>query len=112
MPVAAFSQSDVSAMFDQGGQSMAIAALSFAEMKETEGAWGAWGAGFGAIGGFSGYAVNSRISGSRWSWSGAGAATFAGARAGAVAGPVGVVWGFNSAIGGGAALGVAQRRGW
>lgn len=39
MPVAAFSQSDVNAMFEQAGQSMEIAALSAVEMKETEGAW-------------------------------------------------------------------------
>lgn len=38
MPVAAFSQSDVSGMFDQAGPSMEIAALSAIEMKETEGA--------------------------------------------------------------------------
>ena len=112
VPVATFSQADINTMFDQAGQSMQLVALSGQEMKETEGAFGWWGAAFGGLGGFGGFFLNNRISGSSWSWTGAGAATFAGARAGATAGPVGVVWGFNSAIGGGTALGVAQRRGW
>ncbi len=112
VPVATFSQSDLNTLFDQAEKPMQLAALSGQEMKETEGAFGWWGAAFGGLGGFGGFFLNNRISGSSWSWTGAGAATFAGARAGATAGPVGVVWGFNSAIGGGTALGVAQRRGW
>jgi hypothetical protein len=56
MPVAAFSQSDVSGMFDQAGPIMEIAALSAIEMKETEGAWwfvpiAAWSFGGAAVGG-------------------------------------------------------------
>ncbi|MBA4262619.1 MAG: hypothetical protein C0443_11560 [Comamonadaceae bacterium] len=38
VPVAAFSQSDIQSMFEQAGQPMEMAALSTAEMKETEGA--------------------------------------------------------------------------
>lgn len=38
-PVAAFSQTDINAMFEQVGQPMQLAALSQQEMKDTEGAW-------------------------------------------------------------------------
>lgn len=38
MPVVAFSQSDIHAMFEQSDTPMKIAALSSSEMKETEGA--------------------------------------------------------------------------
>ncbi len=38
LPVAAFSQTDINAMFEQAGQPMELAALSQLEMKETEGA--------------------------------------------------------------------------
>ncbi|ENO94238.1 hypothetical protein C662_04588 [Thauera sp. 28] len=37
-PVAAFSQTDIDAMFEQAGQPMQLAALSQQEMRETEGA--------------------------------------------------------------------------
>lgn len=108
-PVAAFSQQDIGSLFDQAGQPMQLAALSDVEMRETEGAWGVWGASIGGFGGFAGFAINNRISGHQWSWAGAGAATFQGARAGATAGPVGVVWGFNRNIGVGTATGVFNR---
>ena len=38
-PVAAFSQTDISAMFEQADKPMQLVALSQQEMKETEGAW-------------------------------------------------------------------------
>jgi hypothetical protein len=38
-PLAAFSQTDINAMFEQTGQPMQLAALSQQEMKDTEGAW-------------------------------------------------------------------------
>ncbi|WP_449191552.1 hypothetical protein [Thauera sp.] len=38
-PIAAFSQTDIDAMFEQAGQPMQLAALSQQEMRETEGAW-------------------------------------------------------------------------
>jgi len=39
LPVAAFSQTDINAMFEQTDKPMQLAALSRQEMKETEGAW-------------------------------------------------------------------------
>ncbi len=39
VPMVAFSQSDVNAMFDQSGKPMQLAELSGQEIKETEGAW-------------------------------------------------------------------------
>lgn len=81
MPVAPFSQSDISGMFDQAGQSMQLAALSGQEMKETEGAffWFAPVVGWSLGGGAFGVGVN------RWStgsWAGSGRAFGAGATAG------------------------------
>lgn len=38
-PIAAFSQTDINALFVHSGQPMQLAALSQQEMKETEGAW-------------------------------------------------------------------------
>lgn len=107
-----FSQSDIHAMFDQLGRPLEIAALSQQEMKETEGAWGLWGGIIGGVGGLGGYSLNTYISGSPWSWSSAIYSTGAGAYYGATSGPVGVVWGFNSAIGTGTLLGVSQYYGW
>ena len=102
--LSAFSQDDINSMFEASGKPMQLAALSKQEMKDTEGAWGPVGLG--------GYTLNAMISGSRWSPGAALTSTALGAAAGAVAGPNGVVWGFNSAIGGGAATGVFQRVGW
>lgn len=81
-------------------------------MKETEGAWGLWGGVIGGLGGLGGYSLNTSISGSPWSWSSAAYSAGAGAYYGATSGPVGVVWGFNSAIGTGTFLGVTQYYGW
>lgn len=39
LPPAALSQAEIQAMFEQGGKPLQLAALSSAEMKETEGAW-------------------------------------------------------------------------
>jgi len=107
--VAAFSDAEIAAMFEPSGPSKQLVALSQQEMKETEGAWGFWGAAIGGLGGFSGFAINNRISGHSWSWVNAGAATFQGARSGAFAGPVGVIWGFNRNIAWGTAQGVFNR---
>jgi hypothetical protein len=38
-PLAAFSQQDISSLFNQAGQPMQLAALSDVEMRDTEGAW-------------------------------------------------------------------------
>ena len=110
--LSAFSQDDINSMFEASGKPMQLAALSTQEMKDTEGAWGPVGAIIGGLGGLGGYTLNAMISGSRWSPGAALTSTALGAAAGAVAGPNGVVWGFNSAIGGGAATGVFQRVGW
>jgi hypothetical protein len=107
-----FSSVEAQQLFEQDTQPMQVAALSSSEMKQTEGAWGIWGATIGGIGGAAGYFLENRISGSSWSWTSFGFATAGGVRAGALAGPVGVVWGFNAAISGGTTLGIAQRYGW
>jgi len=108
----AFSNADVASLFDQDAQPLQLAALSGQEMKETEGSWGLWGAVIGGIGGFSGYTLNKVISRSKWSWTDAVLTTGGAASAGAVAGPNGVIWGFNAAWAGGTARGVASRYGW
>jgi|GEM_PF-1360632 len=113
VPVAtAFTTADVASLFDKDAQSLQLAALSAQEMRETEGAWGPWGAAIGGLGGFGGYAVTTLISGSQWSWTGAATSTITGAGAGAFAGPNGVIWGFNAALGTGMVNGVAGHYGW
>jgi len=78
-------------------------------MKETEGAWGPWGAAIGGVSGLAGYTTNMMISGDPWSWSKAAGSVGVGALRGATAGPVGVAWAFNRAVGIGAAYGVAKQ---
>ena len=108
-----FSESDVQALFDGGANStMQLATLSDQEMKETEGAFGPVGALIGGVGGLTEYALETAISGSEWSWTGAATTTLAGAGAGFAAGPVGLVWGFNTAVATATLRGVAQRNGW
>ena len=70
------------------------------------------GAAIGAAGGMAGYYLNNKISGAPWSWTTFGAAAAFGGASGATAGPAGVIWGFNGAIAGQTALGVAQHYGW
>lgn len=56
-PIAAFSQTDIDAMFEQAGQPMQLAALSQQEMRETEGVvW--WMPILGGIGGGATYWYN------------------------------------------------------
>ncbi len=82
-PLAAFSQSDINALFVQAEQPMQLAALSQQEMMETEGAWVwntvAWTAGGGALGTGTYLWTTPR---SQWSWGGAGRAFGSGATAG------------------------------
>ncbi|MCW8165631.1 hypothetical protein D8B22_04435 [Verminephrobacter aporrectodeae subsp. tuberculatae] len=71
LPVAAFSQADIDAMFEQADKPMQLAALSDQDMKETEGAVGPWGAAAGAlVGGLAeaGYQLGGLGAGREWSW--------------------------------------------
>jgi hypothetical protein len=86
--------------------------LSFHELEAVTGMFGPVGAAIGAAGGAGGYFLENRISHAPWSWTALGSAAAMGAVAGAVTGPAGVVWGFNGALAGGTARGVAQHYGW
>lgn len=81
-PVAAFSQTDINAMFEQAGQPMQLAALSQQEMKETEGAFGPWGAAGGALVGGIGNIGYQLGAGRGWSWGSFGYAVGSGALTG------------------------------
>lgn len=85
--------------------------LSSQELCHVQGAFGPVGAAIGAVGGAAGYLINQQISGSRFSPTTLAWSAGAGAAAGATAGPVGVVWGFNGALAGGMVTGVARRYG-
>ncbi|WP_338691838.1 hypothetical protein V6667_02945 [Neisseria leonii] len=87
-------------------QNVKVVELSQAEMKETQGAWGGVGAAIGGVSGAGGYLLNQQISGDKFSWGKLGAAAGFGAASGAVAGPMGIIWGANGRIAGGAAMGV------
>lgn len=80
---AAFTETDLSALFEQTDKPMQLAALSGQEMQETEGAWVwntvAWTAGGGALGTGTYLWTTPR---SQWSWGGAGRAFGSGATAG------------------------------
>lgn len=102
--------SDVQQVFQVNiSQPLQLATLSQKEMKETEGAWGPGGAIIGGIGGATGYLLSTQISSSPFSWAQLGTATAFAAANGAFAGPVGVIWGFNSAIAGGTLNGIFGR---
>jgi len=107
-PVAAFSQTDLQALFEQDAAPMQLAALSEQEMRETEGALGLMGAvGGGLIGAISytGYAIGS----GSWKWSSFGYSVGMGALTGFSGGAA--AWyvvprvAFFSGI-------IAGRRGW
>jgi len=107
LPVAdTFTATEMASLFELGANPPQLAALSEQEMKSTEGAWGPWGAVAGGISGLAGYTTYAMISGNPWSWSRAAMATGTGAVRGATAGPVGIVWGFNGAVSGGAVRGI------
>jgi hypothetical protein len=86
--------------------------LTTSEIDQISGAWGPIGAAIGATGGATGYFLQNKISGGPWSWAEFGCNTAGGAAAGAVAGPAGVVWGFNGNVARGTITGVAQHYGW
>ncbi|MCW8191450.1 hypothetical protein D8B30_17315 [Verminephrobacter eiseniae] len=98
LPVAAFSQTDINAMFEQADKPMQLAALSDQEMKETEGALlqiGLGGLG-GGIGGAFGYYTSTTPS--NRTWGGWATAVGTGAVGGAVASltpwwPLASIWG-------------------
>nr|WP_314271515.1 hypothetical protein [uncultured Kingella sp.] len=105
----AFAGSFEEQMFDTQPEKAKVVELSQKEMRETEGAFGPWGAAIGGFGGAAGYVIQQQISGDPFSWGKFSAATGFGAATGAVSGPMGVVWGFNSRIAGGTAYGVYKR---
>ncbi|MCW8198847.1 hypothetical protein D8B23_10520 [Verminephrobacter aporrectodeae subsp. tuberculatae] len=85
LPVAAFSQADIDAMFEQADKPMQLAALSDRDMKETEGAIGPWGAAAGAlVGGIAeaGYQLGRLGAGHEWSWRSVGRSAAIGAMTG------------------------------
>lgn len=110
---AVFTEADTSVLFQQSdSKPMQVASLSSAEMSETKGAFGPVGALVGGAGGLAGYTLNTMISGADWSPTNAAIAAGTGAAQGAVAGPMGVVWGFNGALAAGVAGGVASHYGY
>lgn len=82
-PVAAFSQTDINAMFEQTEQPMQLATLSQQEMKETEGAW-VWWAAAGALGGTMN-TIGYIGSNPDWSYGGAAYSFLSGASGGLIA---------------------------
>jgi len=107
----AFTATEMALLFEQDVRPLQLAALSEQEMQATEGAWGPWGAAIGGISGLAGHTTATMISGNPWSWSRAAQRSAVGALAGATMGPLKLVWGFNSAVAGGAVKGViAQYR--
>lgn len=115
-PIAAFSQTDIDAMFEQAGQPMQLAALSQQEMRETEGAmWHrvAWH-GLGGVTGMYGAGYGYLAGGGR-SPTGFLVAAGGGFAAGAwspVNGFRSAATTFGSSFTGGAIGGWASRRGW
>ncbi|MDG3066177.1 hypothetical protein ACFQ4M_10685 [Thauera mechernichensis] len=111
-PIAAFSQTDIDAMFEQAGQPMQLAALSQQEMRETEGAVNPYGALLGGVGGGLGYMFSNQISGSPFSLYGFLSSVGGGAIAGSGLGAVGAIWEFNSIVSVGILDGIAGAYGW
>ena len=85
--------------------------LTSQELQYVHGAFGPIGAAIGGVGGAAGYLLNQQLSGSKFSPTTLAWAAGTGAVAGATTGPVGGVWGFNSALAGGMITGVASRYG-
>ena len=103
IPVAAFNQTDLNAMFEQAGQPMQLAALSGQEMKETEGALVNFAVG-GAIG-LGTYVAIAYVSDGPLTWQGALFSIGVGAVTGGAGGAL------IKASGGGLAANVAWRPG-
>ncbi|MDO4907913.1 hypothetical protein [Neisseria sp.] len=85
--------------------------LSAQELHRVQGAFGPVGAAIGGVAGGLGYIISQQVSGSTFSPTTLATSVGAGAIAGGLAGPNGVVWGFNGTLAKGMVEGVAQKYG-
>lgn len=93
-------------------QNVKAVELSQTEMQETQGEWGPVGALAGGFASGAGYLIEQQISGNEFSPTALATYVGKGAVLGGGSGPMGVIWGFNSAIAEGTIRGTAARYGW